>query len=135
MSILDLFNTAKSLEQDGIALEYDETTIVIARAGGSNKRYERRVEQLMRPHRQAAQRGRLPKAKQEEIVRKAFSETVVLAWEKMPDPANPEVMLEFSPGNVQYVFEQMPDLFDDVVEQATSVANFIAEAREDDAKS
>lgn len=130
MSIFNLFDTDKSLEKNGIVLDYGSFTITIARAGGANEAYEKRMSALAAPHRRQIQAGILPIEKQKEMLRLAYAQTVVKGW----DESCAKEAGEFSTENCIKLFEKYPDLFDDIVEQATSSALFRKDVLEAGAK-
>ncbi len=58
MSLYKQFGTDKNLETSGIVLQYGEgVEIRIARAGGSNKRYQKSMTQRSKPYRRAMAKG------------------------------------------------------------------------------
>jgi hypothetical protein len=66
------------------------------------------------------------------MMRDVYVETVVLGWEGMLDAAgNP---LPFNKENALKLFTDLPDLFQDVMEQAGKLALFREDIREDEAK-
>ena len=52
-SMYSTFRTDDELERKGIVIEYDSFRVTIARAGGSNKAFERALEAKSRPFRRA----------------------------------------------------------------------------------
>ena len=75
------FETSKSLETDGIFVDYGTFRVRVARAGGSNRRYQTLLEQKARPHRRAAALGTLDQDIADRIVAEAFAEGVIRDWE------------------------------------------------------
>lgn len=133
MSPYAMFQTDAKLEKDGIILDYGDFKLRIARAGGANRRYERLLEQRTKPIRRALQTDAPGlKRRVEPILREVFAETVVLGWEGVVDRDGNE--LPFTKENCIKLFEDLPDLFADVQEQATKMSNFRSEALEDEAK-
>lgn len=138
MSLYSQFQTDPKIEKEGILLEYGETDdgkpicIRIARAGGANKAFEKRMEAETKPIRRQLQNETANNAQLLKILRKVYAETVVLGWENVQDPAGKPI--EFSVENCIKLFEDLPDLFGDVQEQSRRAALFRAQAREADAK-
>lgn len=138
MSLYKQFSMDQSLEKKGILLEYGENSdgtmiaLRIARAGGSNKRYERRLEKAFKPYRRQIQAG----TADEKVLRRAlievFAETVVLGWENVHDE-NGEP-LPFTKDNCVKLFNDLPDFFDDVRDAASSYDLFRQDEMEVDAK-
>ena len=122
-SIYDKFNTDKKLEQEGVVLDYgDGMEIRIARAGGSNVKFEKALQAKSRKFGLQVKHDLLDPDQMREIMREVLAETVVLGWSGMTDrEGNP---LPFSKDNCIQVFKDLPDLFDDVLEQSRKAALF-----------
>jgi len=122
-SIYDIFGTDKSAEQDGIILEYGKgLEIRIARAGGSNTKFEKAVQQKMRKYGLQAKHDLLDNEQMREVMREVLAETVVLGWKGFTDRAG--ASLPFNRENCIQVFKDLPDLFDDVLEQSRKASLF-----------
>ena len=130
-----LFKTNENLETDGIFIEYGYAAndkpirIRIARAGGRNTAFAKALEKETRPHRKALQTGLLDNKTADALYRKVFAETVVKGWENVTDAQGNT--LEFSPANALKLFNDLPELFDDLREQASMVSLFREEVLED----
>lgn len=137
MSLYTQFKTDDSLEKTGILVEYGMTAdgkpicIRIARAGGANKAYEKRMEAEVKPYRRMIQNETIEKALIDRILMKVFAETVVLGWENVQDTDGNDIT--FSAENCIKLFNDLPDLFKDIQEQAQRAALFRADIREADA--
>lgn len=134
MSLYKQFTTDNKLEREGILLEYgvasngQPITIRIARAGGSNAQYQKRMEVLVKPYRRQIQTETIDSKQVEKLIRQVYAETVVLGWENVEDAeGNP---LTFSKENCLKLFDDLPDLFLDIQEQAQRAALYRAEIRE-----
>lgn len=136
MSLYKLFKTDQNLETDGIFIEYGTDDdgkpirIKIARAGGSNKAFSKQLEKATRPYRKAIQSGMLDNATADRLYKDVFADTVVLGWENVKGADGKD--LPFNRENVLKLFEDLPDLFADLREQASSVALFREEVAEQD---
>lgn len=128
MSLYKQFATDTNLEKSGIELQYgenangDEIIIRIARAGGSNTAYTKRMESLVKPYRRQIQAETIDNKVLEKLVMQAFAETVVLGWENVE--GRDGTVLEFNVANVIQLFTDLPDLFKDVQEQAQKAVLF-----------
>ena len=132
-SIYDIFGTDKSAEQDGIILEYGKgLEIRIARAGGSNTKFEKAVQTKMRKYGLQAKHDLLDNEQMREVMREVLAETVVLGWKGFTDRAGTE--LPFNRDNCIQVFKDLPDLFDDVLEQSRKASLFKTMVLEAEAK-
>lgn len=148
MSLYKQFKTDNTLEKDGILLEYGENSkgkpicIRVARAGGSNNAYAKRMEARVKPYRRQIQNETMESALVERIVKEVYAETVVLGWENVEFPVldaqgNQTDKLEelpYTTENCIRLFDDLPDLFRDIQEQSQRAALFRAEVREADAK-
>lgn len=122
-TIYDKFGTDKKAEQEGIVLDYgDGMEIRIARAGGSNVKFEKAVQAKMRKYGLQAKHDLLEPEQQREIFREVLAETVVLGWQGFTDRKGNT--LAFTKENVIQVFTDLPDLFDDVLEQSRKSSLF-----------
>lgn len=122
-TIYGLFKNSDKSEQEGIVVDYGEAgKFRIARAGGSNRKYARRLEQISKPHRAAIRSEVLPDELANKLLIQVFAETIVLGWEGvLAEDGSP---LPFSVPNCVKLFEDLPDLFQDLREQANKGALF-----------
>lgn len=138
MSLYAKFETDRSLEKQGITLDYGANSkgkqieIKIARAGGSNDAYLKRMEAKAKPHRRQIQHDTIERITLENIVKEVYAETVVLGWSGVEDRDGNE--MPFTKDNCIKLFNDLPDLYADVQEQAQSSALFRMSVRELDAK-
>jgi len=123
MSLYKQFKTDESFETRGVTLDYgDGVRIRIARAGGANKKYLRATEKLSRQYRNQIRMGTFSGETANKVMQEVFVETVILGWDGVADAAgNP---LPFTKENCLKLFRDLPALWEDIQEQATSVAIF-----------
>lgn len=138
MSLYARFETDRSLEKKGIILDYgfnskgNPIQITIARAGGANDTYLKRLEAKAKPHRRQIQLETMDRVQLEAIVKETYAEAVVLGWEGVEDRDGND--MPFTKENVLKLFNDLPDLYADVQEQAQNAALFRVAIREEDAK-
>lgn len=138
MSLFKLFKTDEGIEKSGIVLQYGKTedgrpiNIRIARAGGSNTRFTKLVEQKTKPYRRQIQNDLMDPKVGDELMMEVFAEVVVLGWENVEEEDGTPI--PFNRENCISVFKRLPDLFKDVQEQATKSALFRASILETEAK-
>lgn len=138
MSLFKLFATDKKIEKEGIVLEYGENSkgktigIRIARAGGGNSAYTKRMEALVKPYRRAIQNETIETETLDKIQRTAYAETVILDWENVEDENGVE--LPFTVENCIDLMKKLPELFKDIQEQSQKVALFREEILEVETK-
>lgn len=142
MGLRKLFKTDKRHETEGVVLDYGETRIRVARAGGANKPYLKALDRATKPFRRAIATGAFSDERATGILREVYAKTIVLNWETKRggewlvgiDPEDLGVEgAELQPvtqENVVKVFENLPDLFTDVRQQAESMALFRTELDE-----
>lgn len=134
MNLYNTFETDKQLEKDGVVLEYGFNSkkqpiqIRIARAGGSNTRFAKIIEQKLRPYKRAIANDTMDNKVAEKLLIEAYAEAVVLEWSGVEDREGNA--LEFTKENVVKVFTDLPDLFLDVQAQSQKSALFRASLRE-----
>lgn len=138
MSLYKQFKTNENIERDGILLEYGENSkgkpiaIRIARAGGANSQYQKLMEARVKPYRRQIQNETIERALVERLLRQVYAETIVLGWENVEDENGKE--LAFTVENCVKLFEDLPDLFQDIQEQSQRAALFRQEVLETDSK-
>lgn len=128
-----LFKNNENLEAgQGVTLQYPGFSITIHRAGGSNKRFAQILSAKMKPHRHQYDRGILDDETSKRILLESYAEGVVVGWKDVKD-ANGKNM-PFNKENVVKLFSDLPDLFNDVKQQAENVALFREETEKVDEK-
>ena len=137
----DKFKTDENREVNGILLDYGDFHITIARAGGSNKRYAKVLESKSRPYQRAIQTETINFDIQLRILREVYAEAVVLKWETLVGDtwkdgieAPDGKLLPVTAANIASTFEALPDLFEDVRNQASRVALFRSDLLKEQAK-
>jgi len=133
MSLYKKFATDPSVESDGVVLDYgDGCRIRVRRAGGANKEYIKALEKFSRSHRFQIQSNRISFDESRRILVEIYASTIVLGWEGVTDKDGKD--LPFSRENCIQLFQDLPDLFQDVQDQAGNAAIFRASIDEVDAK-
>lgn len=131
-SLFSKFKNDPNREQQGVTLDLgDGVKIQVARAGGANAAFERRLAAVTKPHRKLIQTGLIDKKLADELVAQVYAETVVLGWENVTDEDG--TVLDFTVDNVKKVFTALPDLFRLVRETAEDQTLFRADILEGDA--
>lgn len=138
MSLYKQFETDRSIEKAGVILNYGPNSkgkdieIRIARAGGANDTYLKRLEAKSKPHRRSIQHETIERVQLENIVKEVYAETVVIGWENVEDRDGND--MPYTKDNVLKLFADLPDLYADIQQQAQSAALFRLSIREADAK-
>lgn len=131
-SLYAMFKTNKTAEENGVDINYGEAVITIARAGGANTAFSRRMEVLFKPYRRQIQTDTMPKEQMEELTKQAFCETVILGWKNVYDENGNDIA--FSVEAAIQVMTDLPDLYADLFELASKTAIFREDTLEADAK-
>ena len=136
-NMYETFRTDGDAEQNGIYIDYGSFRVKVARAGGTNKAYQRELERLSRPHRRAIATEMFENEQALALLRAAYARTVIKAWEVKTDDgwqsgieSRTGEVLPFNEANVLATFGELPDLFTDLMEQAGKAALFRASLRE-----
>jgi len=117
MSTYGKFRTDPEREKAGIWVQYGPAgKFLLARAGGSNKEYAVRLEQLTRQHLKSIQHGMLDPVLADEILRQVYAEKVIRDWEGVTDEDGN--LLPFSVANCVKLLKDLPELFRLIVEDA-----------------
>lgn len=139
MGMYAIFKTDEDLEIAGIWIDYGDFRIRIASAGQGNKKYVRYAEKALKPVRRAMQAGALSNERSLAIMSEIFAKTIVLDWQVKVDgdwktgiESPTGEILPFNEETVRKVFEDLPNLFIDIQEQANSIANFRKMEMEED---
>lgn len=138
----DMFKTDKTKETEGIVLNYSDVFWVqITRAGGSNEHYKKILADKLKPHRRAIQTETIDENASTRLLREAVAEGLLVNWGTgiypngagyIPNKAGGEP-IAFSVDNAVALFEELPDLFADIYEQANKQALFRSNEAEADA--
>lgn len=138
MSIFTMYKTDDKVETEGVELNYgdnghkEDTIIKVARAGGSNKDYQKAMTKALRPVQKQIQTQTLTDEAFNKIRLQVFLKTIIKGGSGLVDAEGKK--LDFTPENVEAVLTALPDLFLDIVEQASNPALFRLDITEDAAK-
>lgn len=129
----DLFKNNENLEAGaGVTIEYPGFSITIHRAGGSNKRFAQILNAKMKPYRHQFDRGMLADDVSRRILLESYAEGVVIGWKNVKDADGND--MAFTKENVVKLFDDLPDLFADIKQQAENAALFREEQEKADEK-
>lgn len=144
MSMYEQFETSASLEQQGITLDYGSFRVRMARAGGANTKYARKLSDLWAPHKRAMQLGAMDEKVAQEILIKALVFGCILDWEVCVDREKDEwkkgiegrdgEIMPFSTDNLLKTLRELPNLFLNLQEDAKNMTLYREVLREEDAK-
>jgi hypothetical protein len=142
MSMYSQFKTDSQLEKTGICVDYGTFRITLARAGGSNLKFQKVYEFLTKPYRRLIEQDNLPIEIDRQISRTLYARAVIQNWEiKLEDETWKQgiegedgSLLEYTEDNVVMTLEKLPDLLADIQRQANRSALFKASELEEDSK-
>ena len=145
MSMYRQFETDPDLEKQGVIVDYSDFRVTLARAGGANRKFTNQLEVRAKPYKRAMQAETIDRNKLDSIVREVFVDTCVLNWEVnqgtaeepkwVPGIEAPDgTILEFNRDNLLDTFRNLPDLYQDLQEQATKAALYRKHMLEEGAK-
>lgn len=137
--IYNRFKTDRELEKNsGILLNFGPNSkgkdfcIRVLRAGGANHAYEKRREVVTKPYRRQIQNDQMDTATLKELLKEIYVSNIVIGWENAEDEDGNDLV--FNKENVEKLFADLPDIWDEVFEQAQKAALFRAHIMEEDAK-
>lgn len=124
------FSTNQDLETEGVLVNYGEFRVKLARAGGSNTKYNKLADKKARAQRRM---GSVNLAVLKAISVELLVEACVLNWEVKIDGnwqqglIDPETLdlVPFSKDNVAKVLDQLPDLAAALVDEASNLELFL----------
>lgn len=112
--------------------EGEDWLFLVARMGRMNKKYTAAMAKLIKPVEKLYENGLLANEQLEEMVNESLFKTVILDWKNVCDEDNEP--LEFTAENMIFVFENLPDIYDQVIEVVRKITTFQDEADEEDVK-
>lgn len=145
MSLRSTFRTDKTSEVEGVWQEIgvndhngEPIRVKISRMSASNKRYTKMLNRVTKPHQAAIQNDALDNDLARKMLREVFIETVLLDWENLSKSevtGNPEDTdaLPFNKENANKLFDEMPDLYDELESRAQRAASFREQEIEENA--
>ena len=138
MNLFKQFATDPQAEKEGVRFEIgvnsqgETIAFQIARAGGQNVRYAKSIEAKTKPYRMQIQAGTIDPEIAARLMREVFAESVVIGWEGVEDENGR--LLTYSPEAAATLFEQLPELYALLQEQAQNVALYRKEVLDNVAK-
>lgn len=132
MNLYDKFETSEDLEREGIEVSYGDSIFKLARAGGANKRFIARLQQLQKPFKREIDLEIFDEEKGQKLIAQAFAETVVLGWQSVRDRDGN--IMEFTIENCVKILIDLPPLFTDLRNMASDFTNYLAVERVEEGK-
>lgn len=145
MSLSKAYKTFPEIENAGITIELAKNddgsmaSVLIARTGKSNKAYQVALAAAFKPHARAQKLGTLSDEVAESVYRDVWIRTILKGWSFVPmsDVTGNEAdegYADFSHENAKLLFDNLPELYDDLVDKSGMQSLFREQALEEDAK-
>lgn len=145
MSLTKQFKTNQSKEVSGVTIDYgtnaDGSTIqfILSRMSRSNVAYTKCLELATRPYRRQIEMKTLDDATATKVFIDVFVKTILKGWNNVllsdvTGNSDDEGFAPFNESNAIQLMNNLPDLYDDLQEQAKSAQLFKDESLEIEAK-
>lgn len=145
MSLSSQYKTDENKEVNGVAVTFPANedgsipTFYVARMSEANPQYAARSAFLMKPYARQIANSTLPDAKQREITKDAFLTTVLKGWQnvQLADVTGVKSdtgFADFTKANASALMTRLPAVYLELLQEATSLARFLQEELEEEAK-
>lgn len=133
MSTYGTYKTDTDKEKIGVVVDLGSAgKFTIARAGGANKEFTKKVALASKPYRLQIQAATVDSALTDRILVNAFVDTVLKGWEGVTDEN--EQPIPYNRDSAIKLFTDLPDLFQELTRAASDASTFRAVALEGDSK-
>ena len=130
MNLYDIYETNIEKEKNGTPIKFGDATLYIASSNGSNNtKFAKRSLELSEKRANFELENPEERAKQ---VREVYAECVLVGWENVTDKDGKEI--PYSKENALKLFNDLPRLFDKIVELASDINTFKDKKKELSAK-
>lgn len=145
MSLSNQFATDSAKEVEGVVIQYGQNAdgsipgFHISRMSRANVRYTKALEVATRPYRRQIELGTLANDVAERVFTGVFVDSVLKGWENVAlsdvtGDAKDTGHAPFNRANALALFARLPELYEDLQNQAKSAAMFKDEQQEEEAK-
>ena len=107
-------------------------TFVLSRMGRSNPAYLKALNAAMEPHKRKRELGTLSNEVAEKVLLEVFCSTIIKGWENVQNDDGKN--MPFTPEAAMELMQELPDLYDELSTEASSLANFRIKREEDEGK-
>ncbi len=144
MSLSKNYATNRTAEVEGVDVPMgtnDDGSVIsfkLSRMSKSNKRYTKALEAATKPYRRQIELGVLDETLSEKLFKGVFVDTILLGWQNVQfsdivGGYNTE-KAPFTKENALQLFDRLPELYEDLQQQAQKISLFRDESLEDEAK-
>ena len=138
MSIFKLYQTSKSLETEGVWIEYPENkdgtipAFKLARMSRNNKNYLKTVEEKTRPYKRQIELNAIKPSQADEMMLDIFTSAILIDWRNIKKTNGEGIV--YSKDEAKDLMKMLPDLYEDLQEKAKEIQFFIDATMENDSK-
>lgn len=132
-----MFETVPTLEMDGVVVEYAPgIEVMVARAGGGNKKYSRVINRLSKPYRRAIDSETLDETIGDNLLVEAYAEAILKGWKGFTkdlithNDNDADEVVPFNKENAIALLKAQPNLFTDIREVAGKLEAYRSETLE-----
>jgi hypothetical protein len=142
-SIYEIFATDAEVEKKGKWVDVGPANFLLARAGGSNTRFQKAMAAVLRPHQRRMQLGMMEPDEATKLAVGPFVDHVLLDWKGvrpikrdeagqiMRDPETRAILvgdeIPYAKETAKKLLLEVPDLFTTLQEEAQRVSNYSPE--------
>jgi hypothetical protein len=120
---LETYTTDPVRESQGVWVDFPAgRSMLVLRAGGSNKAFIRGFQAAIRPFRRQIEKGTMDVEKSDEMMREMYARYVVKDWSGITDKEGKPV--PYSPEAAVAFFRAFPELFQDLMAIASDANTF-----------
>lgn len=129
MSIYKKYKTNEISEQDGFWFTIgvnehgDKESFKLARISDRNKSYQKKLAQKIKPYQRSITNNTMDRGLIRQIQIELFVEFILLDWTGLLDDEGNEIL--FSKDKALELLTELPDLYDDLDDQARDLSNFL----------
>lgn len=139
-SIGALFGMDEQLEKDGVTVDYGDFRVTMARAGGTNQKFNNVFQKKMKPYRRQIEADQMDEDVASRIMAESYAEAVIKNMDVLLDDGtyfngileDDGEVIEFNRENVVKKLIAEPEFFRAVQRDATDLALFRKQALEED---
>lgn len=135
------FSTDTKREEAGVWLNFGDYGFHVRRLGAGNKRFKKMLEIESRPHLALIRRNKLDEETSDAINLKVFASTVLISWRRAEKDADGKFVkwvdgmmpsktgedIPFTVENACDLLKQLPELFAELFDLASTASTFAAE--------
>jgi hypothetical protein len=134
LDVFEMFEMDSGLERKGHEIDFGRGMKVwVARAGGTNEKFQRFHEMRMRPYRTQTAAGTMDESVAREILADCYAHAIVTGWMGVIGRDGQEI--PFSKQAVKELLLALPELFNTIMNDSMDRNNFLLAGVESDAKS